>query len=347
MWQRMMGKFTHHPPPGSIVAVESTVPSSGPRSAAGVGGDKQGEKLQAANRRNRTARGAAFRQFAQAVGFLRPRTAKTGPDPLTGLTDEQRSRLRTAATAVLCNEALLAHILGRWPFLSEDGSYTQDYLSNEAASLSQTSKAIRKAMLPVLAAALLYCHYNRVFVYTSSIPQGWLKFKGTDRLAFGRWVTEQVVPRRLHGYASVLAPELRAGFMKDVLIPATQAAFHEYVRRNDLITAKRMLTSGLISPFDSFDGVKPLFLLVPKVDARYLDEVIEGIHELKCFTHFINASDERAPRRRLLDYALERGNQAVIDVLRKHGAVTHDIVVEEQPPARLIVRSESSDWSSQ
>lgn len=282
-----------------------------------------------------------LREIARAVGFDRRHAQKARPDPLEGMTEAQRTQLRKVATAALCDKVVLEKILGQWPSRSRYGSYEQDYLRDLAGNLSRTSKSIRKAMLPVLAAALLYCHYNRVFVYTSSIPNGWLKFKGTDRLAFGRWVTEQVLPRRIPGYASVLTAELRAGFMKDVIIPATQAAFQHYVHQGDLGTAKRMLTSGLVSPFNSFDEVKPLFLLVSKkVKADYLDEICKELHKLDEFKGYINHSDGHKPPLRLLDYALECGNQAVIDVLRKHGAVTHDIDIPAPPPTQTITWSD-------
>lgn len=341
MLQRLMGTSTSRQ--GSArgaVPDPQVAPSSGQSSTATL---PSGEHTasQAATRSGRTTLRSQLRKLALAAGFGHRDTRPLKPDPLEGMSEEQRIRLRKAAMTVLCDKGLLELILGRWPRLDSTGSYEQAYLTDSTASLSRTSKDIRKTLLPKLWAAFQYCQYNQVFVHTSGAPNGWLKFKGTDRLPFGYWVTEQVLPHRLPRHASVMIPVLTGGFMSERITQATQEAFQHCFHRGNLDMARRMLTSGLVSPLNSFNGVKPLFLLVQKANAAYLDEVIEGIRALECFPGFINSFDGRDPGRRLLDYAQERGNQAVIDVLRKHGAVTHDVVIEEAPPARLIVQSES------
>lgn len=304
-------------------------PPSAPQPA---GGEKAGS--QAENRASRSTLHSRLRKLAHAVGFGHARVAK--PDPLAGMSTEQCTRLREAALAVLCDKNLLKKILVYWPRPSPDSRFTQCHLSDDAASLSLTAKPIRQALLPVLSGALLFCHYNLVFGYHGA-PNGWLKFKGRNSLEFGCWVTEQVLPHRLPHHESVLIAVLRNSFMANRITSATQEAFQHYVHRGDLDTARRMLTSGLVSPFGSFNNVKPLFLLVKKADAASLEKIIKEMNDLDCFPGFINTSDGTAEAQRLLDYAQARGNRAVIDVLKKYGAVTHDIAIEE-PPARPLAR---------
>jgi hypothetical protein len=310
----------------------------------------------ALRRSDRNVLRTAFNGLAHAFGFRQHRTrdripndnhkAEHQPDDAEHVNGEVgQSDTSTSAMSVLCDEWYLRRIFGTWsrrPLTRAD--YRQAWVSNDSYDgLSRSCKSVRQAMKPVLSGLFQYNHYPMTQPYWSG-PKGCLGYAGrsSDTIAFGKWITKQLLPPKLENYSSILVDVMRDGFLGQYVRPDIENAFFDYMKHRKYQMAQRMLSSGLLSPTEFAHGVRPMFWLAQKADARNIITFLESLPEGQETANILNLNDGMHPPVRLLDYAIRRRQPAVIELLNKLGAVRAGVAVQTQSPPRLLYANTSS-----